>query len=386
MLPRLLFKNGDLDGSVSRHQCGQIAGGVGVAANMLLFAAKIAIGLMTASIAVVADAFNNLSDAGSAVVTLVGFRLSSAPPDKEHPFGHGRFEYLTAMGIAVMVIFAGWELARGSVDKVANPVAVPFNVWTPIVLCAAMAVKLWMALFYRRVGRLIGSAALMASAADSRNDVICTAAVLVSSIAGMFSGWNVDGYVGLAVALFVIWSGISMLRDTVSPLLGQAPDPELTKSIRQTVMDYDEILGVHDLIVHNYGPRQYIISLHAEVSDKDSLMHSHDLIDRVENELKRKYNAVACIHMDPLDSDNPNITELRAMVMEQVNSIDPSMSIHDFRVVQGETHTNMIFDLVVPFELIKKKRPAELAEEVQRLIWKRDEKLFAVITVEHSYI
>jgi len=383
---RFLFKNADLDGAASRHRCGQLAGGVGLAANILLFATKLTIGMMTASIAVVADAFNNLSDAGSSVVTLAGFRLSAAPPDREHPFGHGRFEYLTAMGIAVMVIFAGWELVQGAVDKIVHPVAASFDVWTPVILCVAMAVKLWMSLFYRRIGKLIGSSALLASAVDSRNDVVCTGAVLVSSIVGRLSGWHIDGYMGLLVALFIIWSGVSMVRDTVSPLLGQAPDPELTKSIRQTVMDYEGILGVHDLIVHNYGPGQYMISLHAEVSDKDSMMHSHDLIDRVENELKRKYNAVACIHMDPLDSDDPNIAKLRALVMEQVNSIDPMMSIHDFRVVQGETHTNLIFDLVVPFELMRKKRPAELAEEVQRLIWKRDEKLFAVITVEHSYI
>lgn len=372
----------DVSSPTARFAYGRFAGSVGLSINVMLFAAKLFVGALTSSVAIMADAFNNLSDAGSSVVTLVGFRLASAPPDKEHPFGHGRMEYITAMAVAVMILVAGFELAKSSVDKIIHPVQTTFGWVSIIILAMAIAAKLWMAFFYRAIGIKIDSEALRAATADSRNDVICTSVVLITALIGKFAGIYIDGYVGVLVALFVMWSGFSVLQDTISPLLGQAPDADLVRSIRNTVLAHDGILGIHDLIVHTYGPSQRMVSLHAEVSCREDMMRSHDLIDCIERDIAGKYNAVVCIHMDPVDTEDVRVESLREFVVAVVKDINPQMSLHDFRVVFGETHTNLIFDLEVPFQY---ENTRDLYGELQRRVWEADPQLFVVATMEHGY-
>ena len=372
----------DTDDERVRYTYGRLAGAAGLTANVLLFAAKLAIGALSGSVAILADAFNNLSDAGSSIVTLVGFKLSSAPPDAEHPFGHGRMEYLSALGVAALIRAAGFELFLSAVDKIRHPALPEFGVLTIVVLALAIAVKLWMALFYKKIGNTIRSEALKASCADSRNDVICTGVVLLTSLIGWLSGVAIDGYVGLLVALFVIWSGFTVIKETVSPLLGQAPDPEMVQDIKNTVMAHPGIIGVHDLMIHNYGPGRLVLSLHAEVSCHEDMMRSHDLIDCVERELSRKYRAIACIHMDPVDSGNEEVEALKITVETILEDIDPRLTMHDFRVVFGETHTNLIFDVVAPFDF---KDEASVKAELQRRVTVVNPQLFTVVTVEHSF-
>ncbi len=372
----------DTDDERVRYTYGRLAGAAGLTANVLLFAAKLAIGALSGSVAILADAFNNLSDAGSSIVTLVGFKLSSAPPDAEHPFGHGRMEYLSALGVAALIMAAGFELFLSAVDKIRHPALPEFGVLTIVVLALAIAVKLWMALFYKKIGNTIRSEALKASCADSRNDVICTGVVLLTSLIGWLSGVAIDGYVGLLVALFVIWSGFTVIKETVSPLLGQAPDPEMVQDIKNTVMAHLGIIGVHDLIIHNSGPGRLVLSLHAEVSCHEDMMRSHDLIDCVERELSRKYRAIACIHMDPVDSGNEEVEALKITVETILEDIDPRLTMHDFRVVFGETHTNLIFDVVAPFDF---KDEASVKAELQRRVTVVNPQLFTVVTVEHSF-
>lgn len=372
----------DTDDERVRYTYGRLAGAAGLTANVLLFAAKLAIGALSGSVAILADAFNNLSDAGSSIVTLVGFKLSSAPPDAEHPFGHGRMEYLSALGVAALIMAAGFELFLSAVDKIRHPALPEFGVLTIVVLALAIAIKLWMALFYKKIGNTIRSEALKASCADSRNDVICTGVVLLTSLIGWLSGVAIDGYVGLLVALFVIWSGFTVIKETVSPLLGQAPDPEMVQDIKNTVMAHPGIIGVHDLMIHNYGPGRLVLSLHAEVSCHEDMMRSHDLIDCVERELSRKYRAIACIHMDPVDSGNEEVEALKITVETILEDIDPRLTMHDFRVVFGETHTNLIFDVVAPFDF---KDEASVKAELQRRVTVVNPQLFTVVTVEHSF-
>ena len=365
-----------------RYAYGRLASVSGLTANVLLFLAKLTAGLLSGSLAITADAFNNLSDAGSSVVTLVGFKLSSAPPDKQHPFGHGRMEYLSALGVAALIMIAGFELATSSFEKILHPEPTAVDAVTVVILAAAIGVKLWMAWFYRRIGGRIDSESLRAAAADSRNDVVCTAVVLLTSVLSLWLPVSIDGYVGTAVALFVMWSGFSVMRETVSPLLGQAPDEQFVMDIKRTVMAHEGVVGVHDLMVHNYGPGRLVMSLHAEVSSHEDILRSHDLIDRIERELGEKYHALVCIHMDPVDFDDPEVAHLRAEVVMQLAEMNESLSLHDFRVVRGETHTNLIFDLVVPFDCRDGKA---IADELARRIHEKDERLYAVITVEHAY-
>ena len=362
---------------------GRLAGIVGIVCNLLLCGLKLLAGVLAGSLAMVADAFNNLSDAGSSVVTLIGFKMAGAPADDDHPFGHGRMEYLSAMGVAVLIIIAGFELATEAVNKMLHPgTASTFNLIATLILAVSIAVKLWMAVFNRRIGKKIHSDALCAAALDSRNDVICTGVVLVSSLLNLMLDFSIDGYVGMAVALFVIWSGFTVIKDTVSPLLGQAPDPALVQGIQQTVLAYDGVVGIHDLIVHDYGPGRIFVSLHAEVPEDQPISKSHDVIDNIEMELQEKFNILACIHMDPVDTDNPETLQLKAMVIRLMNEVDESLTLHDFRVVSGDTHTNLLFDLVIPHSC---QNGQELASRLREAVHAHDPKLFAVIKVECSY-
>ncbi len=361
---------------------GKRAGLVGVLANVLLFAFKVLAGALSGSVAMVADAFNNLSDAGSSVVALFGFRLAGSPPDEEHPFGHGRIEYLSALTVAALIMLAGVELAGSGLDKILTPAPSDFSWISIVILAVSIAVKLWLSLFNRRVGDRIRSGTLLAASTDSRNDVLCTALVLASSLVNHFTSWEIDGYVGILVSLFVVWSGFSVLRETLSPLLGEAPDPELVERIKTIVLESEGIVGIHDLIVHNYGPGRCIVSLHAEVPAHADIFASHEVIDAVELRLNTELNIVSCIHMDPVDMQDEQVRELRELTETIVGDIDDRLTLHDFRLVRGEHRINVIFDVVVPFGYKKH----DLQAEVQRRLQLVDARLFVVLTVEHSYV
>ena len=371
------------DGAV-RRAWGALCGFVGIALNLLLFAGKLASGALSGSIAVTADAFNNLSDAGSSVVTLLGFRLAGKKPDSDHPFGHGRMEYVSGLVVAGLILLMGAELAKTSVDKIAHPEAVTFSWLAAAILLVSIAVKLYMYMYNKAVGKKIGSAAMAATAADSLSDTAATAAVLLSMIVGRLANVQLDGWVGLLVALFILWSAVQAARDTISPLLGQAPDPALVKEIEALVMAHDTVVGVHDLVVHDYGPGRRIISLHAEVPADGQVLELHDVIDNIESELARKLHCEAVIHMDPVVVGDPVVTALREQTAALVRTIDPRITIHDFRMVPGKTHTNLIFDAVIPFDE-QLTRP-QVAQRICRLVEDMDGHYRAVVKIENSYV
>lgn len=370
------------DAATRRFRFGRMAGMVGVAVNLLLFAAKLVIGLLFGSVSVVADSINNLSDAASSLVTLFGFRLASAPPDAEHPFGHGRMEYLSALGVSVLIMVTGVQLILSSVQKIVQPSTLQFSWIAVAVLLLSILFKLWLSRFYRKVDQVISSGTLQAAAVDSRNDVLSTLIVLLSILVYGLTRVSIDGYVGVLLALFVIWSGFSILKDTVSLLLGQAPDPALVEEIKNTVLSYEGIIGVHDLMVHSYGARKLVLSFHAEVPSHQDILVSHDIIDQIEQDLMRQYHAVVTIHMDPVDTKDQRVGEYRKLVEDTLRDIDPSLSLHDFRVVFGKTHSNLIFDLEMPFGY-KDIRP--VLEELQWRIHQVNPQLFIVATPEHRY-
>lgn len=371
------------DGAV-RRAWGALCGFVGIALNLLLFAGKLASGALSGSIAVTADAFNNLSDAGSSVVTLLGFRLAGKKPDSDHPFGHGRMEYVSGLVVAGLILLMGAELAKTSVDKIAHPEAVTFSWLAAAILLVSIAVKLYMYMYNKAVGKKIGSAAMAATAADSLSDTAATAAVLLSMIVGRLANVQLDGWVGLLVALFILWSAVQAARDTISPLLGQAPDPALVKEIEALVMAHDTVVGVHDLVVHDYGPGRRIISLHAEVPADGQVLELHDVIDNIESELARKLHCEAVIHMDPVVVGDPVVAALREQTAALVRTIDPRITIHDFRMVPGKTHTNLIFDAVIPFDE-QLTRP-QVAQRICRLVEDMDGHYRAVVKIENSYV
>ena len=369
------------DGAV-RRAWGALCGFVGIGLNLLLFAGKLAAGSISGSIAITADAFNNLSDAGSSVVTLLGFRLAGRKPDAGHPFGHGRMEYISGLVVAGLILVMGAELAKSSVDKILHPEAVTFSWLACGILLASIAVKLYMYRYNRAVGKKIDSAAMAATAADSLSDT--AAAVLLATVASRFISVPLDGWVGLVVALFILWSAVQAARDTISPLLGQAPDPALVRRIEELVMAHPQVVGVHDLVVHDYGPGRRIISLHAEVPADGELLEMHNAIDDIEMELARKLRCEAVIHMDPVVVGDPAVTALHEQVAALVKTIDPRLTIHDFRIVPGTTHTNLIFDVVTPFDE-QLTRP-QVAQQVCRLVEGMEGRYRAIIKVENSYV
>ena len=367
-----------------RRAYGTLCGAVGIGLNLLLFLGKFFAGQLSGSIAVTADAFNNLSDAGSSAVTLLGFRLAGRKPDTEHPFGHGRVEYISGLAVAGLILLMGVELAKSSFDKILHPEEVTFSLLALGILAASVGVKLYMWGYNRSVGRRIRSAAMEATAMDSLSDAASTAAVLLAMLVGKWTGLAVDGYVGLLVALFILFSAYKAAKETLSPLLGQAPDPELVQEIRDIVAAHGTVQGVHDLVVHDYGPGRCMISLHAEVPAHGDILELHDVIDNIEKELAEKLHCQAVIHMDPIVTDDAAVGQLRRQVAEAVKQVDPRMTIHDFRMVRGTTHSNLIFDAVLPFSA--KKTPEQAAQEIRQLVREMDSSYFAAVTVERSYV
>ncbi len=356
LLLRLFVKNHtNVKDPGVRTAYGKLAGAVGILCNLLLFAGKLLVGTLSGSVSVTADAVNNLSDASSSVVTLIGFKLASRPADAEHPYGHARMEYLSGLAVAAMILIIGVELVKSSFDKIMHPSPVDFSPVIVIVLVASILLKLWMALFNRRLGQKIDSAALCATAADSRNDVIATLAVLAACIIGRLTGLRVDGYMGLLVALFIIWSGIGIAKDTIDPLLGKAPDEALVHAIADTLTSHVNILGIHDLIVHDYGPGRRFASVHAEIDHRMDPLIAHELIDEIERQVARELHVELVIHYDPIVIDDPEVTHVRQRLVDIIHAIDPRLSIHDFRMVSGPHHANVIFDMVVPPDLAGKE-------------------------------
>ena len=370
----------DPESPAFRSGCGKLAGMVGIVCNVLLFLLKLLAGLLSGSVSVMADAVNNLADASSSLVTLLGFRLAEKPADDDHPYGHARIEYLSGLVVAAMILIIGVELVKTSVDKILHPQATTFTWLTVGILLASIAVKLWLSVFTGKLGRTIRSAALEATAADSRNDVLSTLAVLGAGILSMTLGWQIDGYVGLAVAAFILWSGIGIARDTIDPILGAAPDPELVQMIHDIILSYDKILGIHDLIVHDYGPGRRFASVHVEMDCREDPLLSHDIIDDIERDFREHHNLQLVIHYDPLVMNDDELSKMRHLVEREVRSIDPRLSIHDFRMVTGPTHTNLIFDLVLPFEL--EPRQSELKKLIDQRVQFEGKQYYTVITFD----
>ena len=367
-----------------RESYGVTASITGIIANTLLSAGKILTGIIFNSISVTADGVNNLSDAASSVITLIGFKISSKPADKDHPFGHARMEYLTGLILGIAVLLVGVELIKSSFNKIINPSKTIFSMEMIIVLSISVLTKLWLSLFYKKLGDKISSAPLKASSIDSRNDVISTIVVLLSLLISEFTGYEVDGYVGVLVALFILYSGFDILRDILNPLLGEMPNVEFIESIENKILSYNGIVNIHVLVVHNYGPNRHFASVHAEVDATEDILKSHDLIDNIERDFAKELNINLVIHLDPIITDDEEINELRNMTDKIVKSIDERFSMHDFRVVKGETHTNLIFDVVVPVDYDIKS--SKLVDLIEKKVQNQNETYFAVVTVDKNYV
>lgn len=362
---------------------GRLCGIVGIVLNILLFVGKLVAGLLSNSIAITADAFNNLSDAGSSVVTLVGFKLAEQKPDSDHPFGHGRMEYLSGLVVAGVIFLMAFELLKDSIDKIVHPAEVVF---TPVVLgilLASIAVKCIMAIYNFKIGKKINSAALRATGMDSLSDCVSTTVILIATIVGHYTSLQIDGICGVAVALLIFWAGFNAAKDTLNPLLGQAPDPAFVQQIEEIVMEFDKeaIVGVHDLIVHDYGPGRRVISLHAEVPAEGDMIQLHDVIDNLEIKLRAELGCLTTIHMDPIATKDERVLALKAQCKTVVKSIGESLSLHDFRVVFGDSHTNLIFDVVIPYEFALSDQ--ETTKLIQEKVWEQiGNNYFTVIQVD----
>lgn len=381
LLVRLFVKNSNNTSDPAvRENYGKMASIVCIVLNMVLSAGKIILGLLSGAISVTADGFNNLTDCGSNVVSLISFKVAGKPADKEHPFGHQRIEYISAMIVAFIVLMLAVELASESFNKIFNPEPSEMSYLMLGVLAFSVLVKVWMFFFNRKLGKTVDSEVLKATATDSLTDAISTTAVTVAVIISHFVNFNLDGYMGLAVAVVIAWAGIDILKDTMSKLLGQAPDKTIIEGIRSRIMAYEGVLGIHDLAVHNYGPHKYYASVHVEVDAKVPTMESHDLMDRIERDFAENTDIVLIIHSDPVVTDDPEINLLKQKVTEMVTSIDERFRIHDFRAVKGVTHTNLIFDVAIPFDT--KLSAEEIKTRISQLVSAYDPTLFVVATVE----
>ena len=357
---------------------------VGILCNIILFLIKLTIGLLAGSVSIMADAFNNLTDIGSSVVTLIGFRMSEKPADKEHPFGHGRFEYMSAMLVAIIILLVGFELFKSSIDKIINPTELNIEIYTIILLLISVIIKLWMFLFNKKLGKNINSSSLTATAQDSINDSIATSAVLVSIIVCSIFGINIDPYIGLLVAAFICYSGIITIKETLDPLLGMPPEKETIDSIVSIVLKNESFVGIHDLIVHNYGPGRSFASLHVEVPADADIVSCHEVIDACEKELHNTLGIEVVIHMDPIATNDENIKSINRCVKMAILEYDGRLSIHDFRMVNGAEQINLIFDVVVPNEV--KKQDSEIKKEINNICKTLDSRYVAVITIDRDYI
>ena len=362
---------------------GKLSGKVGIFCNAFLFLGKFIVGTVSGSVSITADAVNNLSDAASSIISLIGFKMAEKPADADHPYGHARYEYLSGLTVAVMIILIGVELFKSSLDKVLNPSPVDFSAAAAVVLIGSIMVTLWMSLFNRSLGKKINSATLEATSADSRNDVISTSAVLIAALITHFAKVDLDGYMGVAVAVFILYSGIGLVKDTLDPLLGSAPDPALVDHIQKKILSYDGVLGTHDLMIHDYGPGRKFASVHVEMAAEDDVIKSHDVIDNIERDFLENENLNLIVHYDPIITGDEKINDLRSWLSDQVKAINPELSIHDLRVVPGNTHTNLIFDCVMPYDI--NMTESELKREIRKRVNLKYPDYYCVMTIDSSY-
>ena len=381
LLLRLFVKNDtDTQDPAVRMQVGKLAGWVGIFCNLLLFAGKLLVGVLFRSVSITADAVNNLSDASSSVVTLIGFKLAGKPADPEHPYGHDRMEYLSGLCVAAMILVIGAELVKTSAERILHPQPVEFSAAMLLVLTGSILLKLWMAGFNRGLGTMIHSSTLTAAAADSRNDVIATFAVLAACVVGKLTGLQIDGWMGLAVAVFILISGIGIAKDTIDPLLGMAPDEALVQAITRMLLSGDRVLGVHDLMIHDYGPGRRFASVHVEMDYRDDVLDAHERIDEMERKVRKELGVELVIHYDPIVTDDEELRSIRAQVEEILRGVSPQLAVHDFRMVRGKAHTNVIFDMVLPFSM--EARRQELRELVESRLKEDGKQYHAVITFD----
>ena len=387
LLSRIFIKDyKNYESPTVRSSYGVLCGGFGIFLNILLFIGKFLAGTLAKSVSITADAFNNLADAGSSIITLLGFRLARQKPDTKHPFGHGRIEYIAGLLVSAAIILMGFELAKSSISKIISPEPIEFSVLTAAILVCSILVKLYMVLYNKSIGKKIKSSTLGATALDSCSDCIATSVVLVSSLIAHFFKINIDGYCGVLVAAFVIYSGIRALQETITPLLGQAPDREFIERIQKLIEEFPEITGIHDLIVHDYGPGRLMISLHAEmpVYEDSDIFAMHDIIDNAERLLSKELECLVTIHLDPTRSNDEKVAELKAKTVNVLHGISPELSLHDFRVVPGPTHTNLIFDVVIPFDL--KLKEDEITEKLNSAVSEWDDaKYYVVVSFDRPY-
>lgn len=384
LLVKLFYGEMDMsDEKAVRRAYGTACSGAGIGFNVLLFAGKLIAGMLSGSVAIVSDAFNNLSDAGSSIISLVGFKLSNKKSDPQHPFGHGRLEYISGLCVSFLIILMGVELGKASIEKIIEPAQVKFSLLTAAILAASILVKLYMALYNSRVGKRLNAVTMKAMAKDSLSDAVATSVVLMSMIVAKLADIAIDGYCGVVVAAFILFTGITAARDTISPLLGQKPDSEFIEEVMRIVNAHKEIIGTHDLVVHDYGPGRLMITLHAEVDANMDILVAHDAVDNIENELREKLGCSAVVHMDPIVTDDVETNATREEIKRVVSNIDSRMTIHDFRMVPGPTHTNVIFDVAVPFDIDMDD------DELRKILGARirdvDSKLNAVIEIDKCY-
>ncbi len=383
LINRFIQKNNNPASPESRAAYGKLAGTVGIFCNMILFTAKITAGLFSGSVSITADAVNNLSDASSSIISLFGFKLACRPADEEHPYGHGRYEYLAGLMVAFIIMVIGAELLRNSVMKIIYPTVVEFSWLSVGVLSFSILLKLWMMIFNNKVGRIINSKTLFAAAADSRNDVITTAAVLIAALLSRFTTLELDGIMGVLVALFILYSGFGLVRDTLDPMLGKAPDEELVNAIREKILSYSGVLGTHDLMVHDYGPGRQFASVHVEMAAEDDPLVSHEIIDSIERDFLKNDGLHMIVHYDPISTKDSLVTELREWISEQIKFLDARLSIHDLRIVKGKNRMNVIFDCVVPNDMQIGEK--EIKCFVNNIISEKYPEYTAVITIDRSY-
>lgn len=383
LLVSIFIKNKDdiLNPEV-RKAYGTLTGIVGICCNIFLFLTKFIAGFITSSISITADAFNNLSDAGSSIVTLIGFRMAGKPADVDHPYGHGRIEYISGLIIAFAILLMGFELLKSSVDKIFHPEAIEFSLMSIIILILSILIKLWMTFFNKGLGKKLNASAMLATSADSFNDCIATSIVLLAALFCKLTGINIDGYAGLFVALFVLYAGFSTAKDTIEPLLGQAPDPQFIKELEDFILSHKEIIGVHDVIVHDYGPGRVIASIHAEISKDMNFSKAHDIIDTIEDEVREKLGCEITIHMDPMATNDKAVESLKSSVIVIVKTIDDRLNIHDFRITDGPIRKNIVFDLEVPFDF--STEPDTLLNEIKDKIKSLNEIYFPVIKIDRK--
>ena len=385
ILIKLFVKDSsDINNEKVRGAYGRIASIVGIVSNLLLCLGKFLVGTISGSVAIAADAVNNLADASASIITLVGFKLSEKPADAEHPFGHARIEYLSALSVAILILVIGVELLKTSVSKIISPEAVTFSYISIGVLIASIIVKIWLAKFNGAIGNKINSKSIIAVAADSKNDVIATSGVLLASIAERITGWQLDGYMGFLVAIFILYSGFGIVKETLSPILGEAPDKEIVKDICSEILAGDGILGMHDLMVHDYGPGRRFASAHAEMSADADVMESHDVIDDIERRVKENFAVHLVLHFDPINTNDEENKRHRDLVLSLVKELDKNLTIHDFRMVKGPGHTNLIFDIVLPVKY--HLTDDEVKDYLVKTIQENDDKHYPVITVDHNFI